>query len=524
VRAARLVYGGPGATVSVSCGVETRRYPGGITVTPGRESPLRLVNTCPLDDYTLCVVGSEAGPGENAPAALRALAIIARTYALAARRHRDADVCDLAHCQVDHGLPDGAEALRVILAPTHGATLALPAGQSPVYSQCCGGVLSSPGAVWRDDLLSRAARELDELDGRILCSGSRFFNWEASAPAAGIEATLAEIVPSARGLRIVEWRIGKTDPAGRAARFDFTLPGGATVMAPAGRFASIYGGRYGWRTFRSLLITGIRLDGDRFVLHGRGLGHGVGLCWDGALALAREGYDERAILGFYFPGGAVREPDALPRSRQNARAPARTRSARPRPVKSSNAPPVLPRQYIPLPRVWGTVGTVFVTNKEEAPMKGNAKVLAKLNDLLSDELTAINQYMVHSEMCANWGFVELHKAAEKRAIDEMKHAEKLIGRILFLEGSPTVSKLGKITIGAAVEAQVANDHASESGAIKSYNDGIRLAAEIGDNGSRELMDSILKDEEVHIDYLEAQADQIKQMGIQTYLGQQVRKA
>jgi bacterioferritin len=154
-------------------------------------------------------------------------------------------------------------------------------------------------------------------------------------------------------------------------------------------------------------------------------------------------------------------------------------------------------------------------------MKGNAKILDKLNDLLADELTAINQYMVHSEMCDNWGYEKLHKADEKRAIDEMKHAEKLIARILFLEGRPIVSQLKKINIGADVEAQHKNDWASENEAILSYNAGIALAVEVGDNGTRELLQSILKDEENHIDWLEAQQDQIKQMGIQNYLVEQV---
>ena len=156
-------------------------------------------------------------------------------------------------------------------------------------------------------------------------------------------------------------------------------------------------------------------------------------------------------------------------------------------------------------------------------MKGNEKIINKLNDLLTDELTAINQYMVHSEMCANWGYEGLHKIAEKRAIDEMKHAEKLIARILFLEGIPVVSNLKTISIGAKVEAQLKNDHASEKGAIKSYNDGILLAVEVSDNGSRELLESILKDEEAHIDELEAQMDQVSQMGIQNYLAEQIRE-
>lgn len=150
-------------------------------------------------------------------------------------------------------------------------------------------------------------------------------------------------------------------------------------------------------------------------------------------------------------------------------------------------------------------------------MKGNEKVIAALNDFLSDELTAINQYIVHSEMCANWGYEKLHDAAEKRAIEEMKHAEKLIARILFLEGIPVVSNLKKMNIGATVDAQLKNDWEAEAGAIKAYNDGIKLFMEVGDNGSRELIDTNLVDEESHIDWLEAQLDQINQMGLQNYL-------
>ncbi|HPC81746.1 MAG TPA: bacterioferritin [Thermoanaerobaculaceae bacterium] len=154
-------------------------------------------------------------------------------------------------------------------------------------------------------------------------------------------------------------------------------------------------------------------------------------------------------------------------------------------------------------------------------MKGNDRILETLNALLSDELTAINQYMVHSEMCDNWGYARLHKAIEKRAIDEMKHAEKLIGRILYLEGKPIVSNLGPIHIGAEVETQLRNDYESEKGAVSAYNTAIALAVEVADNGTRELLESILKDEETHIDWLEAQLDQIGQMGLGVYLSQQV---
>ena len=156
-------------------------------------------------------------------------------------------------------------------------------------------------------------------------------------------------------------------------------------------------------------------------------------------------------------------------------------------------------------------------------MKGNEKIIAVLNDFLADELTAISQYMVHSEMCANWGYDKLHQAVEKRAIGEMKHAEKLIGRILFLEGQPVVSHLNKMEIGATVEAQLKHDLEAEAGAIKAYNDGIRLCLEVGDGGSRELIEDNLEDEEQHLDWLETQLDQINQMGLQNYLLAQVKE-
>jgi len=154
-------------------------------------------------------------------------------------------------------------------------------------------------------------------------------------------------------------------------------------------------------------------------------------------------------------------------------------------------------------------------------MKGNDKVIEALNAQLADELTAVNQYMVHSEMCSNWGYERLHKAIEGRAIEEMRHAEKLIARIIFLEGVPMVSNLNKITIGPDVQTQLKNDWNAEAGAVKGYNNAIRLAVEVGDNGTRELLDAILKDEEDHIDWLEAQLDQVAQMGIQNYLVEQV---
>jgi bacterioferritin len=154
-------------------------------------------------------------------------------------------------------------------------------------------------------------------------------------------------------------------------------------------------------------------------------------------------------------------------------------------------------------------------------MKGDTRLIAILNSQLEDELSAINQYMVHSEMCDNWGYDKLHKMIEKRAITEMKHAEKLIGRILFLEGMPVVGELRKMTIGSDVPKMFANDHALEAGAITSYNTAIELAGEVKDFATREILESILRDEDAHIDEIEAVLDQIAQMSLQIFLSQQM---
>jgi len=154
-------------------------------------------------------------------------------------------------------------------------------------------------------------------------------------------------------------------------------------------------------------------------------------------------------------------------------------------------------------------------------MKGNTALIATLNSLLSDELSATNQYIVHSEMNANWGYKKLHEYFEKRAIDEMKHAEKLIARILFLEGLPTVSKLHDIKIGSDHNKQLEYDHKSELEAITAYNAAIVLAGEVKDFATREILEKILNDEDRHLDEIEELQDQISQMGLPLFLTTQL---
>lgn len=153
-------------------------------------------------------------------------------------------------------------------------------------------------------------------------------------------------------------------------------------------------------------------------------------------------------------------------------------------------------------------------------MKGNPKVLAELNKALREELTAINQYFLHAEMCENWGYHKLSDFIKKQSIGEMKHAEVLIERILFLDGSPSMQPL-QLTVGGSVKAMIESDLALEIGAVKQYNDAVAIATKEGDNGSRDLLVTLLKDEESHVDFLEAQMHLIKELGYERYLTQQM---
>ena len=156
-------------------------------------------------------------------------------------------------------------------------------------------------------------------------------------------------------------------------------------------------------------------------------------------------------------------------------------------------------------------------------MKGDAKVIAFLNEVLKAELTAINQYFLHAEMCENWNYERLAKLIRKESIEEMQHAEKLMERILYLDGTPNMSDYFKINIGQTVQQQFKNDLQLEYDAVKRLNAGIQLCIEKNDGGSRELAENILTDEEHHIDWLEAQLHAIEEMGYQNYLAQQLKE-
>ena len=156
-------------------------------------------------------------------------------------------------------------------------------------------------------------------------------------------------------------------------------------------------------------------------------------------------------------------------------------------------------------------------------MKGNTQVIAALNLALKEELTAINQYFLHAEMCENWHYDRLGSFIKKQSIDEMKHAEAIIERILFLDATPNLTELMHLSIGANVKEQLESDLKLEIGAVAMYNMSIQIARDEGDNASRELFERLLKDEESHVDWLEAQLHQIKELGYERYLSQQIRE-
>jgi bacterioferritin len=152
-------------------------------------------------------------------------------------------------------------------------------------------------------------------------------------------------------------------------------------------------------------------------------------------------------------------------------------------------------------------------------MKGNPKVINELNKALREELTAINQYFLHAEMCENWGYTKLSDYIKKQSIGEMKHAESLLERILFLDGVPTMEPL-KLSVGSTVKDMIQADLELEISAVGQYNNAVQIATVLKDNGSRDLLVQLLKDEEGHVDWLEAQVHQMKEMGYERYLTMQ----
>ena len=156
-------------------------------------------------------------------------------------------------------------------------------------------------------------------------------------------------------------------------------------------------------------------------------------------------------------------------------------------------------------------------------MQGDSRVIEALNDVLTAELTAVNQYFIHAKMSANWGYRRRAELVRSESIDEMKHAERLIERILYFDGTPNMQRLFPVRVGESVSEQLELDLAVEHDAVPRLNRGIALCVEVGDNGTRELLEEILVSEEEHVDWLETQLETIRQIGVELYLAQQMHE-
>jgi bacterioferritin len=155
-------------------------------------------------------------------------------------------------------------------------------------------------------------------------------------------------------------------------------------------------------------------------------------------------------------------------------------------------------------------------------MKGDKNVVTLLNDVLTAELTAVNQYFLHARLCLHWGYQKLYERVRKESIEEMKHADELIDRILYLEGLPNLQRYGKVNVGQTVPEQFKLDLEVEYEAVKRFNDGIEACRAAGDNGTREILERMLREEEAHVDWLETQQETIKQIGVERYLSEQLK--
>ncbi len=303
------LWGRVGGFCKIKVNQMTRVYPGTLSIRLFNEASgpeLQILNHPSLDDYVACVSAAESDdPHGLWPEYDKSLAALVRLYALTHRmRHLRYDYCDLAHCLLYEGLPQRMDYWRDV-AQTVSGVPAPAAGTHPNYyfHRNCGGTLDSAGDIW-GGASEPIARTRDELNGETLCQGGASYRWKTSAPAPQVEKALVETAGLPPGTKLLSWRVLEKTPGGRDKTFEAIF---TAADAPprdrrinAQKFISQFGKDNGWRVFPSAWFTWKR-SGDTYYFEGRGQGHGVGLCQDGALALAKKGWDWRKILRFYFP-------------------------------------------------------------------------------------------------------------------------------------------------------------------------------------------------------------------------------
>ena len=301
-------WGTPDSTVKIKAGELTRIYPGQLTATvlPEAKGPeLLILNQVPLIDYVACVTASESGYDLSQPEYLKALSAVIRGYALGhLKRHGSYDFCDLAHCQVDQGMPSHFDFWRKIAESTCDMGFL---GKRPFYfNRCCGGILESASEAWggSENGLGRSRTGPDEFHGAVLCAEDPHSHWETTADRNQLATAIEGLAALPEKAPLNDFRAVEKTSGGRnktfAARFKLSTGRDYEILVNAQRFISEFGRLYGWRVFPSLLFE-IHRDGENYRFSGRGMGHGVGLCQSGALKLARMGWNWKEILGFYFP-------------------------------------------------------------------------------------------------------------------------------------------------------------------------------------------------------------------------------
>ncbi|HTA16527.1 MAG TPA: SpoIID/LytB domain-containing protein, partial [bacterium] len=298
VRRSAYVLSGDG--FSLRWGSFHRSYPGGLSVKV-EDGSLALVNRVDLDDYVAGVAAAESGG--RGPFEYRvALAWTARAFALRMTpRHKDADLCDLTHCQVYQGVAPDWNTWRAVALRAAGIRRPLP--KWPLFTGSCGGLLDDPGAVWGEHPSRPGFPIVCSLNGEALCRGDPYFRWTRRLPRTEVEAALRDLGQVPAGSRLLSWAPLKRTPAGRALSFAYrllTAQGIREGHVSASALNSAMGRRWGWNVWPSLSFT-VKPLGTEDVYAGRGQGHGAGLCLAGAKALALRGWDATRILDFYFP-------------------------------------------------------------------------------------------------------------------------------------------------------------------------------------------------------------------------------
>ncbi|MCE5300002.1 MAG: SpoIID/LytB domain-containing protein [Spirochaetia bacterium] len=299
----RPVFGGRYGIYEVTAGNITRKYPGVLYLCRAPEGTgIKIIFSVREEDYIPCVLASESSAEVYTPESMKALAVAVRSYLRAnTGRHPDYDLCDLTHCELYKGIPDDFSLWQGLAASTGTMTIEGKNRERVAYfSTCCGGVTEEPSMAWDCRGIAAGYSRQDALQGEPLCSESPFYRWQRAIKPGELRRVLKKMGASDPG-RIFGFSISSKSGSGRACDFSFTTADEGIITVNSSDFISAFGREYGWNRFPSKLFEITEKNGG-WLLNGRGLGHGAGICLFGAAKLAKMGWDYRRILEFYYPG------------------------------------------------------------------------------------------------------------------------------------------------------------------------------------------------------------------------------